>query len=91
MPGQNLAQVATSLARSGIPAAMPCVAVTDVSRPAAAYTASRLTALSNLPPSSAPTLLLVGHVFEALLTPAVDPEQTTLDHLTAVVTAVRPD
>src|SRR5271156_6648492 len=42
MPGQDLAQVAASLMRSGLPETMPCVAVTDASRPEAAYTASRL-------------------------------------------------
>jgi uroporphyrin-III C-methyltransferase len=88
MPGQSLAQVAASLARSGISAAMPCVAVTDASRPDAAYTASRLSELSQLPASSAPTLLLVGHVFEAVLTRGIDPEQTCLDQLTAVVTSL---
>ena len=91
MPGQDIAQVAASLARSGIPAAMPCVAVTDASRPDAAYTASRLSELSHLPASSAPTLLLVGHVFEAVLTRGIDPEQTCLDQLTAVVTSIQPE
>ena len=33
MPGQNLSQVAASLVHSGLPAVMPCVAVTDASRP----------------------------------------------------------
>src|ERR1700733_7072431 len=72
MPGQNLAQVAASLLRSGLPAAMPCVAVTDASRPEATYTASRLSALGDLPPSVAPTLLLVGHAFEAVLMRGAD-------------------
>jgi uroporphyrin-III C-methyltransferase len=67
MPGQNLAQVAASLLRSGVPAVMPCVAVTDASRPEATYTASPLSGLSHLPTSSAPTLLLVGRAFEAML------------------------
>src|ERR1700749_1022621 len=68
MPGQDLAQVAASLLRSGLPAAMPCVAVADASRPEAVYTASRLSGLSHLPTSFAPTLLLVGHSFETVLT-----------------------
>ena len=67
MPGQDLAQVAASLSCSGVPASMPCVAVTDASRPEAAYTASRLSVLADRPTSFAPTLLLVGRVFEALL------------------------
>jgi uroporphyrin-III C-methyltransferase len=67
MPGQDLAQVAGSLLKSGMTAAMPCVAVTDASRPGAGYTASRLSSLADLPTSMAPTLLLVGHVFETVL------------------------
>jgi siroheme synthase len=74
MPGQNLAQVAASLLRSGLPAAMPCVAVTDASRPEATYAASELSGLSHLPTSFAPTLLLVGHAFEAVLTRGMEPE-----------------
>ena len=53
---------------------MPCVAVTDASRPEAAYTASQLGGLAHLPTSSAPTLLLVGHAFEAVLTRGMEPE-----------------
>lgn len=72
MPGQNLAQVAASLSGSGVPGSMPCVAVTDASRPDAAYTASRLSGLADLATSVAPTLLLVGHVFEAVLSRGAD-------------------
>ena len=67
MPGQDLGQVGASLLRSGLPADMPCVAVTDASRPEAAYAASQLSGLANLPTSLAPTLLLVGHAFAAVL------------------------
>jgi uroporphyrin-III C-methyltransferase / precorrin-2 dehydrogenase / sirohydrochlorin ferrochelatase len=67
MPGQDLAQVAASLVRSGLPAEMPCVAVTDASRPEAAYTASQLSGLADLPTSQAPTLLLVGQAFATVL------------------------
>jgi uroporphyrin-III C-methyltransferase len=68
MPGQNLAEVAASLRRSRVSETMPCVAVTDVSRPQAAHAAVRLSALAELALSAAPTLLLVGRAFEALLT-----------------------
>jgi uroporphyrin-III C-methyltransferase len=67
MPGQDLARVAASLLSSGLPPAMSCVAVTDASRPEAEYTASRLSGLAKLPTSLAPTLLLVGHAFEVVL------------------------
>ncbi len=67
MPGQDLARVAESLLSSGLPLAMPCVAVTDASRPEADYTAARLSGLAKLPTSPAPMLLLVGYAFEAVL------------------------
>ena len=79
MPGQDLAQVAASLLNSGVSAAMPCVAVTDVSRSQAGYAASPLSGLADLPTSSAPTLLLVGHAFEAVLARGAEAEQTCLD------------
>jgi uroporphyrin-III C-methyltransferase len=67
MPGHDLAQAAASLQRSGIPALMPCVVVAGASRPDAVYTASKLSDLSGQRASSAPVLLLVGKVFEAVL------------------------
>jgi uroporphyrin-III C-methyltransferase len=67
MPGQDLHHVAVSLLRSGLPGALPCVAVNNASRPEASYTASRLSGLADLPSSLAPTLLLVGHAFETVL------------------------
>ncbi len=89
MPGQNLAQVAASLLRSGVPAVMPCVAVTDASRPEATYTASQLSGLSHLPTSFAPTLLLVGRAFEALLTRGVDRE--SLEHVSMFASSIALD
>ncbi len=79
MPGQDLAQVAASLLRSGVAAAMPCIAVTDASRPEAQYAASRLSELAKLPVSTAPTLLLVGHAFEPVLMRGADPNQPGLE------------
>jgi uroporphyrin-III C-methyltransferase len=89
MPGQNLAQVAASLLRTGLPATMPCVAVTDASRPEATYTASRLGGLSHLPTSFAPTLLLVGHAFEAVLTRGIEPE--SLEHVSRLASSIAAD
>jgi uroporphyrin-III C-methyltransferase len=84
MPGQDLAEVAASLLRSGLPGAMPCVAVTDASRPQAAYTASRLSSLAQVSSSPAPTLLLVGHAFEAVLYRSAEPDQPSVDLLSAL-------
>jgi uroporphyrin-III C-methyltransferase len=67
MPGQRLTEVAAALTQAGLPASTPYVAVTDASRPEAAHQAARLADLPNLPASTAPTLLLVGKVFESLL------------------------
>jgi uroporphyrin-III C-methyltransferase len=89
MPGQDLAQVAASLQRSGIPAAMPCIAVRGASCPNAAYTAARLSGLAGLPNSSAPTLLLVGRVFEAVLSRGAELEPTSLDQVTAMLSSIQ--
>jgi uroporphyrin-III C-methyltransferase len=89
MPGQNLSQVAASLLRSGLSGAMPCVAVTDASRPEATYTASQLSGLPHLPTSFAPTLLLVGHAFEAVLTRGMEPE--SLEHVSRLVSSIAAD
>jgi uroporphyrin-III C-methyltransferase len=89
MPGQNLAQVAASLLRSGVSLVMPCVAVTDASRPEATYTASQLSGLSHLPTSFAPTLLLVGRAFEALLTGGVEHE--SFEHVSRFASSVAVD
>jgi uroporphyrin-III C-methyltransferase len=90
MPGQDLAQVAASLLRSGLPAAMPCVAVADASRPEAGYTASRLSGLGRLSTSLAPTLLLVGHAFEAVLCRGAEPEPVCLDPMAALASSIQP-
>ncbi|MEA3007313.1 MAG: uroporphyrin-III C-methyltransferase, partial [Acidobacteriaceae bacterium] len=89
MPGPNLAQVAASLLRTGLPAAMPCVAVPDASRPEATYTASRLGGLSHLPTSFAPTLLLVGRAFEAVLIRGMEPE--SLEHVSRLASSIAAD
>jgi uroporphyrin-III C-methyltransferase len=83
MPGQDLAQVAASLSRSGVAADVPCVAVADASRPHAGYTAARLNGLSELRTTLAPTLLLVGRAFEAMLLRAAEPHQGCLDPVSA--------
>ncbi len=89
MPGQHLSQVAASLLHSGLPAGMPCVAVTDASRPEATYTASPLSGLSHLPTSFAPTLLLVGRAFEALLTRGMEPD--SLEHVSMLASSIAAD
>jgi hypothetical protein len=70
---------------------MPCVAVSHASRPEAAYTASRLSGLAQLPSSFAPTLLFVGYAFEAVLNRDAEPERTCLDQLATLASTIRPD
>lgn len=67
MPGPDLARAAAALLQGGLPGSMPCVVVRDASRPASGYSAFRLNALSELPASPGPRLLLVGRVFESVL------------------------
>ncbi len=67
MPGINLDQVMTSLLHSGVAFGMPCVAVSDASRPGARYQAFRLGDPQELPASAGPRLLLVGRALEAVV------------------------
>ena len=67
MPGRKLAEVAARLRQCGVAGETPCVVVTDVSRPQAAFAANPLSGLDELPQSPSPTLLLVGKAFAALL------------------------
>jgi uroporphyrin-III C-methyltransferase len=83
MPGQDLAQVAASLSRSGVVSDMPCVAITDASRPQAGYTTARLSQLADLRTSVAPTLLLIGHAFESVLVRSLESDQACLDLMSA--------
>jgi uroporphyrin-III C-methyltransferase len=78
MPGQDLMAVAASLIRSGVSATMPCVAVTDASRPQAGYNARPLSALTDVETSQAPTLLLVGTVFAALSAQPISSDELTV-------------
>jgi uroporphyrin-III C-methyltransferase / precorrin-2 dehydrogenase / sirohydrochlorin ferrochelatase len=89
MPGQDLSQVAASLLASGVSPSMPCVAVANASRPDAVYTSSRLHGLAQLPTSVAPTLLLAGHAFEAVLTRGAGPEDCYPGYATALASAIQ--
>jgi hypothetical protein len=62
---------------------MPCVAVTHASRPEAGSSASRLSGLAHLRTSLAPTVLLVGHAFEAVLMRGAEPDPPCVDHIRA--------
>ena len=68
MPGNDLSGITASLLRCGVAAGMPCVAVSDASRPQASYQAFRLGESEQLPSSAGPRLLLVGRALEPVLT-----------------------
>ena len=70
MPGNDLSGITASLLRCGVAAGMPCVAVSDASRPQASYQTFRLGKSEQLPSSAGPRLLLVGRALEPLLTRA---------------------
>jgi uroporphyrin-III C-methyltransferase len=67
MPGRNLAETAALLLASGVSPTMPCVVVSDASRPEASYQAARLSELASLATDAAPRMLLVGRTFESVL------------------------
>jgi siroheme synthase len=67
------------LIRSGVSESVPCVAVTHASRPEAGHTASRLSGLADLRTSVAPTLLLIGDAFEAVIMRDVQPQPLEQD------------
>jgi uroporphyrin-III C-methyltransferase len=87
MPGNTLAEVTASLLRSGVAATMPCVAVSDASRPEASYRAFRLGGLDKLPATAGPRLLLVGRALEAALDRSPQGDAAGLDSV-EVLTAL---
>jgi uroporphyrin-III C-methyltransferase / precorrin-2 dehydrogenase / sirohydrochlorin ferrochelatase len=74
MPGRNLAETASLLLVSGVSPTMPCVVVSDASRPEASYQAARLGDLASVATNAAPRMLLVGRTFEAVLARGENPQ-----------------
>jgi uroporphyrin-III C-methyltransferase len=67
MPGSDLFGLSARLLRNGVSASLPCVAISDASRPGAHYQACRLDRLAGMSTSEGPRLLLIGRAFESLL------------------------
>jgi uroporphyrin-III C-methyltransferase len=88
MPGQNLAETAAWLIESGMSSSMPCVVVTDASKPGARYQACRLRGLGDVPPESDPRLLLIGRAFEPVLLRGEQASQAYLDSLVEVANSM---
>jgi uroporphyrin-III C-methyltransferase len=79
MPGDNLSEMASTLLRNGVSGSLPCVAVSDASRPEARYQACRLSGLAHLILPPGPRLLLVGRAFESVLGGGAPVETASLD------------
>jgi uroporphyrin-III C-methyltransferase/precorrin-2 dehydrogenase/sirohydrochlorin ferrochelatase len=72
MPGGNYDRIASELRRAGLPAATPCVIVSQASTPRQLILRLELGALADLPEPPAPALLLVGEVTRAEAAEAAD-------------------
>jgi siroheme synthase len=62
MPGRNYGRIAGELQRAGLPAATPCVIVSQASTPRQLILRLDLGSLAEVPEPPAPALLLVGEV-----------------------------
>jgi uroporphyrin-III C-methyltransferase len=67
MPGRDLTALAADLRTHGVPADMPCVAISSAATPHQAATAATLDAFGGLEPGRAPLLILIGRAMEPML------------------------
>ena len=67
MPGRNLAKLAADLKAHGVPADMPCVAISSAATPGQLAASSALEDLGELNPGPAPLLILVGRAMGSML------------------------
>jgi len=66
MPGRDTARIAAELAATGLPADVPCCAISHAATPRQSFVTSRLAGLGTLVCGPAPLLLLVGRAMEPL-------------------------
>ena len=64
MPGRRFRDLADELIASGIPASVPCVAVSKASTPEEHVTATTLQNIEDVNVGPAPVLLLIGHAIQ---------------------------
>lgn len=67
MPGRDLRRLQRELLQAGLPADMPCCAIAHAATPQQTHTTGRLHLLDAFVCGSAPLLIAVGHVLEALI------------------------
>ena len=67
MPGRNLNALAQELRQHGVPADMPCVAISSAATPQQTATGSTLGGIGDLQPGNAPLLILVGRAMQPML------------------------
>lgn len=67
MPGRDLAALAQDLRTHGVPANMPCVAISSAATPQQTAKAATLADFGNLQPDRAPLLILIGRAMEPML------------------------
>jgi len=67
MPGRDLSALAADLRSHGVPADMPCVAISSAATPKQTTKAAVLEAFGNLQPDGAPLLILIGRAMAPML------------------------
>jgi uroporphyrin-III C-methyltransferase len=63
MPGRDFTALAAEWKASGLPASLPCIAISRVAQPDQQITVTTLGSLADTDPGPAPVLLLAGQVF----------------------------
>lgn len=67
MPGRDLGALAADLRTHGVPADMPCIAISSAATPQQSATASTLAEFGTLQPGRAPLLILIGRAMAPML------------------------
>ncbi len=84
MPGRDLLAVSEDLRAAGVPADMPCVAISCAATPRQQVSASTLSDFAKIDPGPAPLLVLVGRAMQPMLLSA---DSTAQPHAQQVVKA----
>ncbi len=88
MPGRDLTALAADLRTHGVPADMPCVAISSAATPQQTAAASTLADFGTLQPGRAPLLILIGRAMAPMLQNKRD--ETTEHLLEAAASALTP-
>jgi uroporphyrin-III C-methyltransferase len=88
MPGRDLTVLAADLRTHGVPADMPCVAISSAATPQQTAAAATLADFGTLQPGRAPLLILIGRAMAPMLQSKRD--ETTEHLLEAAASALTP-